>query len=346
MLRWLETLAISTGALLVSAILVAVFIAFTGNAPLEVFHSIYRGAFGSWFSWQNTLLRAAPLMLTALCTVIPARLGLIVIGAEGAMVAGGLSAALVGISLQAAGPWVVLPSMMLTGMIAGGLVVAAAGALKHYRGVNETISSLLLNYICIAILMFLVVGALRDPATLNNPSTYHIGWDNMMGTLGNSSIHWGLPIGVSVCVLLWFLARRTQIGFSADVVGGNERVAKLVGLPVGKLLIGACFIGGAAAGVAGFVEVAAVHGRANSSLNAGYGYAGILIAFLARHNPLAVIPFAILLGGIRASGGLLQRTHDLPDATVLVIQGIIFVVILSSEMAYGRIRWFRPQGAQ
>ena len=100
----------------------------------------------------------------------------------------------------------------------------------------------------------------------------------------------------------------------------------------------ACALGGACAGLAGMVEVAAVHGSANASLVAGYGYAGILVAFLARHNPLAIIPVAILLGGIAASGGLIQRRLGLPDATVLVLQGMIFCLILLSETLYGRIR--------
>jgi simple sugar transport system permease protein len=112
---------------------------------------------------------------------------------------------------------------------------------------------------------------------------------------------------------------------------------------VGKILVLSCFLGGAAAGIAGMIEVAAIHGRANDSLNAGYGYAGILVAFLARHNPLAIIPFAILLGGIQASGGLLQRAHNLPDATVNVIQGIIFIVILAFEILYGRFKIFQPK---
>jgi simple sugar transport system permease protein len=105
----------------------------------------------------------------------------------------------------------------------------------------------------------------------------------------------------------------------------------------------ACALGGACAGLAGMVEVAAIHGRANASLAAGYGYAGILIAFLARHNPLAVMPMALLVGGISASGGLLQRRLGLPDATVLVLQGVIFLSILTSETIYGRFRWFQPQ---
>jgi simple sugar transport system permease protein len=110
---------------------------------------------------------------------------------------------------------------------------------------------------------------------------------------------------------------------------------------VGLLIVIACFIGGAAAGLAGMTEIAAAEGRVNSSIVVGYGYTGILIAFIARHNPLAIIPVAVLLGGIRASGGLLQRWHDLPDASVLVLQGIMFMTILVSEPLYARLRMFR-----
>ena len=121
--------------------------------------------------------------------------------------------------------------------------------------------------------------------------------------------------------------------------------ARMAGIAVGPLIVMTCFLGGVAAGLAGAIEIAAVQGRASSSIVVGYGYTGILIAFIARQNPLAVIPVAILLGGIRASGGLLQRWHDLPDATVLVMQGIIFVVILASETLYGRVNLFQPRKA-
>ena len=332
-------------ALLISLLLFAVFVSIAGVNPLEVFYSIYRGAFGSWFSWQNTLVRAAPLMLTALCTALAARIGLIVIGNEGAMVVGGLCAALVGIVLNGLAPFFVITSMVVAGIISGGLWIGIVGALKYYRGVNETISSLLLNYIAIAVLNFLVVGPLRDPATLNKPSSYPIGEANMLGMIGDSSIHWGLIFGLMTCLLMWFLMKRTVFGFSVDITGGNVRAAQISGLPVGRLILTTCFLGGAAAGLAGMLEIAAVQGRANTSLNAGYGYAGILVAFLARHNPLAIIPVAILLGGIRASSGLLQRSHELPDATALVLQGIIFVVILASEAFYGRIKWFKTKEA-
>lgn len=339
----LEAVAIPVAAVCVALILFGLFVALAGQNPLDVYYSIYRGAFGTWFSWQNTLVRAAPLLLTALCTALPARIGLIVIGGEGAVVAGGLTAALMGIALNGLPPLIVIGAMMITGMLVGAVWIGAVGALKHYRGVNETISSLLLNYIAIAILSFLVIGPLKDPETLNKPSTFPIGDANMIGSIGASSVHWGFAIGIVVCVALWFLMRHTPFGMSVDIIGGNPRAARLAGLPVARMIWIVCALAGAAAGLAGVMEVAAVHGRANNSLNANYGYAGILVAFIARHNPLAIIPVAILLGGIKASSGLLQRVHDLPDATVLVMQGIIFVVILASEAFYGRIKWLQPR---
>jgi simple sugar transport system permease protein len=167
----------------------------------------------------------------------------------------------------------------------------------------------------------------------------------MLPSLPGMDVHPGILVGLIACVLCWVLIARTATGFGARVTGGNIRAAQLQGLPVATLMVGACALGGAMAGLAGMIEVAAVHGRANASLIAGYGYSGILIAFLARQNPLAIIPMAVLLGGIGAAGGLLQRRMDLPDATVLVLQGMIFVAILASETMYGRMRWFQPRGA-
>ena len=324
-------------ALLLSLALFGVFVSLAGADALAVYHSIYRGAFGTWFSWQNTLVSAAPLMLTALCTALPAQLGLIVIGGEGAVVLGGLAAALTGLALIDANAWLALTGMALAAMRAGGLLIGLVGWLRHSRNVNETISSLLFNYISIAILSFLVIGMLRDPETLNKPSTHHIGETHMLGALGETSIHWGFAYGVIACVILWLLYKRTTFGFAVDMIGGNLRAARLSGLSVGRNIFLVCMMGGAAAGLAGMVEVAAVHGRANTSLNAGYGYEGILIAFAARHHPLAIIPMAILFGGIRAASGLMQRVHDLPDATGLVLQGMIFILLLASEAVFARL---------
>jgi general nucleoside transport system permease protein len=242
----------------------------------------------------------------------------------------------VALPVQNGAPLVVQLVMAVAGMAAGGAWIALVGALRHYRGVNETIASLLMTYIGIALLNQFVEGLLRDPASLNKPSTPPIGAANMIGNIPGTEVHWGLVMGIAACIFCYILMQHTVFGFAARVVGGNLRAARIVGLPLGRLVLVTCFLAGAAPGLAGFVEVAAVQGQANANINAGYGLTGILVSFLARHNPLAIIPVAILLGGIGASGGLLQRRLGLPDATVLVLQGVIFICLLASEALYGR----------
>ena len=340
-----EYVVIPAGALLASLVLFGIFVALFGKNPLDLYFYMYQGAFGTWFSWQNTLTRAAPLILTALCTALPAQLGMVIIGGEGALLIGALCATSAALAMPAAPPLVVDIAMAIAGMIGGGLWIMLSGALRQYRGVNETISSLLLVYIALAILNFLVEGPMRDPTSLNKPSTPEIGAANMIGSIPGTDVHWGFMFGIIAAVLSYILIYHTVFGFAARVAGGNLRAARVVGLSVGKLILIVCFLAGAAAGLAGMFEVAAVQGRTNANLAAGYGFAGILVAFLARQNPLAVIPVAILLGGIGASGGLLQRRLGLPDASVLVLEGVIFVMVLASDTLYGRLSIFRAKGA-
>ena len=339
-----EAIVIPLAALLAAMLLFGLFMAVIGKDPVEIYKLIYKGGFGSSFAWQNTLQRAAPLILTALCVALPAQAGLIVIGGEGALVVGGLAAAVVGATIGAPPPLAVKIMMALAGAGAGAAWIMLAGALRHWRGVNETITSLLLTYIAVALFNHFVEGPLRDPASLNKPSTLPIADANMLGAIPGMDVHWGLAFGVVFCIACYVLVRHSVHGFALRIVGGNVRAAQLAGLPVGALVLFSCALGGAAAGLAGMVEVAAVHGSANASIIAGYGYAGILVSFIARHNPLAIVPVALLVGGINASGGMLQRRLDLPDATVLVLQGIAFMAILAAETLYGRWKLFQPKG--
>ncbi|MBB3459354.1 simple sugar transport system permease protein [Rhizobium sp. BK313] len=346
-LEWLarraEPVAITLVGILAGLALFSLFIVAVGKSPAVLYQLMYTGGFGSWFSIQNSLSRASPLLLTALCVALPARLGLVIIGGEGAVVLGGVAAAAIALPLVGTVPvFVVLILMAVAAMVVGGIWIGLAGFLRHYRGVNETISSLLLAYIAIALMNQFVEGPLRDPASLNKPSTKPLPPEYMMGNIPGMDVHWGLVIGIVACVISWILIEMTSYGFAARIAGGNVRAAQIQGLPVGKLIGGLSAIAGSFAGLAGMIEVAAVQGSANASLAAGYGYTGILVAFLARHNPLAIIPVAFFLGGIDAAGGLIQRRMGLPDATVLVLEGTLFVVILFCETFYGRFRIFNP----
>jgi ABC-type uncharacterized transport system permease subunit len=338
-----EYIVIPVIAVAAASALFSVFLLILGKSPADFFELLWRGGYGTAFSFQNTLLRSAPLILAALCVAIPARAGLIIIGGEGALVLGGLVAAAVALPVRDWPSPVVLFLMAFGAMAAGAIWIGIVGLMRYKRGVNETIASLLMSYIAIAIMNFLVEGVLRDPASLNKPSTASIGAKNMLPPIPGTDVHWGLVAGIVLAVLLGILMSRTTYGFALRVTGGNVRAARAQGLPVGWLIVSCCVIAGACAGLAGFFEVAAIHGKANASLIAGYGFTGILVAFLARHNPIAIVPVAILFGGITAAGGLIQRRMGLPDASVLVFQSLIFLVLLISETLYGRFAVFRPR---
>ncbi|HEX5356049.1 MAG TPA: ABC transporter permease [Aquabacterium sp.] len=318
-----------------------------GTSPTETWVLLFKGAFGDAFSWQNTLQRAAPLMLTALCVAIPQRAGLMVIGGEGALVLGGLACA--GLPYLLTPPAGVAGTVfvLLASALVGGAWIALAGVLRQYRGVNETISSLLMSYLAIGLFKHFVEGPMRDPSSLNKPSTLPLADSNLLGLMPGYEVHWGLVWGALACLVAGFWLFGSTHGFATRVVGGNARAARLVGLPSHRLIITACALGGACAGLAGGIEVAAVHTNANASLIAGLGYTGILVSFVARHNPFAVIPVAILFGGFGSAGSLLQRRLDLPDASVLVLQGFAFVLILASEALRGRMgEWMTMQSVR
>jgi len=333
----IESVGLPLAALAGALLLFGVFVWFGGKSPVDAWALLFKGAFGDWFSWQNSLQRAAPLMLTALCVAIPARAGLIVIGGEGALVLGGLACA--GLPYLFTPPANALGTalLLLAAAAAGAAWIALAGVLRQWRGVNETISSLLLAYTAIALFKHIVEGPMRDPASLNKPSTRTLAEGLRIGGMFESDVHWGLVFGLVACVALGVWLFFTTQGFATRIVGGNARAARLVGLPSTRLIVVACAIGGACAGLAGGIEVAAVHTNANASLVAGLGYAGILVAFVARQNPWLVMPVAVLFGGFGAAGSLLQRRLDIPDASVLVLQGFAFLLILASDALRGRL---------
>ena len=347
--RWPEVfdgLVLPMLALLTALALFGGFVWLGGKDPVQTWVLLFKGAFGDAFSWQNTLQRAAPLMLTALCVALPQRAGMMVIGGEGALVLGGLACAAL--------PYAVTPPTGLVGTVlvltaaalAGAAWIALVGVMRQYRGVNETISSLLMNYLAIGVFKHLVEGPLRDPASLNKPSTLPLPDSLLLGSMPGMDVHWGLMWGVLACVVAGIWLFGSTHGFATRVVGGNARAARLVGLPSHRLIITACALGGACAGLAGGIEVAAVHTNANASLIAGMGYTGILVAFVARHNPWAIIAVSILFGGFGAAGSLLQRHLELPDASVMVLQGFSFVTILASDALRGRMgQWMQRRQA-
>ncbi|MFN5511715.1 MAG: ABC transporter permease [Burkholderiales bacterium] len=337
-LQLVEALVLPVLALAGALLAFGLFVLGTGRDPVQAWGLLFLGAFGDAFSIQNTLQRAAPLMLTALCVALPARAGLTVIGGEGALVAGALACAALPYLMPVPQGSIGTLLVLVAAALAGAGWIALAGWLRQWRGVNETISSLLLAYLAINLFKHVVEGPMRDPASLNKPSTLPLEESIRIGSMGTMDVHWGLVWGLAACLAAFVWLTFTTHGLATRIVGGNSRAAGLIGLPSTALILTACALGGAAAGLAGGIEVAAVHTAANASVIVGLGYTGILVSFVARHHPLAIIPVAILLGGFGAAGSMLQRRMGLPDASVHVLLGFAFVLVLAAESLRGRLR--------
>ena len=258
-LRWaavFDAIVLPLLALAGAVLLFGGFVWLGGTDPVEAWTLLFKGAFGDAFSWQNTLQRAAPLMLTALCVAIPYQAGLMVIGGEGALVWGGLACAgLPYLFAPPAGVWGTV-AVLMAGAAAGACWMALAGVLRQYRGVNETISSLLMGYLAIGLFKHFVEGPMRDPESLNKPSTLPLATDIQLGLIPGYEVHWGLVIGAVACIAAGLWLYGSTHGFATRVVGGNARAARLVGLPSHRLVITACALGGAGAGLAGGEELA------------------------------------------------------------------------------------------
>ena len=338
-----EALLLPAGALAAALAVFGLFVWFGGGSPAQAWWLLFRGAFGDAFSWQNSLQRAAPLMLTALAVALPARAGLTVIGGEGALVLGALGCAGLPYLLPGLGGSAGTLAVLLAGALLGAMWVALAGALRQWRGVNETISSLLLGYIAIALFKHLVEGPMRDPASLNKPSTRPLGEGLRIGAIAPDSllgdVHWGLGVGVALCLAAGLWLSFTASGFALRVVGGNARAARLVGLPTDRLIVLACALGGACAGLAGAVEVAGRTGYVTLDMSPGYGYTGIVIAMLAALNPLAVVAAAVFVAGVLVGADSMSRAVNVPTyiADVIVAASLLSVLVATLLTQY-RVR--------
>ena len=267
---FIDAMIITFVAMVISLLLFGLFVMFSKGINIWlVYEYLFRGAFGKASAWRNTMIHASPMLLTALAVALPARVGMMIIGGEGCVLLGALCAALMAHLMPHSAPFLVQLTMIVSGMFIGGAWVTIAGALRQYRGVNETISSLLLNYIARAILNHCVEGPMHDPNNLNVPSTWPLDPSVMFGNIPGTEIHIGLIFGIIVCICAWILMDHTTYGFATRIVGGNVRAAKVAGLSVATYSLGACFLGGAAAGLAGVVEVAARDGAASDNLSQG-----------------------------------------------------------------------------
>lgn len=326
-------IGISVGAVCFALFLGGIFLLAVGVDPAEAYPLVWSMVFMDYWGWQDLLVKMIPLLLTGIAVSLAAQMKLWNIGAEGQLYMGAVAATWVALnwgSSLSATPTIVL--MIMAAMVFGAMWAAVPGLLKAQFGVNEIITTLLLNYVAISWVDFLLYGQWRDPASNNFPVTPEFPESAQLIAYSDTSVHLGLFIALVVIAVVFFVIEKTQIGFKIKVAGDNLFAAKYSGFNIKWITVGILMMSGALAGIAGMTEVSGVHFRLKQNFSIQYGYTGIIVAWLARNNPIAVIFTAFFMAAVFVGGELMQVEFRLPIAIVYLFEGIILFSVLGSEI--------------
>jgi general nucleoside transport system permease protein len=338
--------AVPVLAVLLALTVSAVFLRLTGHDPLTVYRVMVRASFASRFGIADTLVSATPLILTGLAAVVSFRVKLWNIGAEGQLYLGAVAAAGIALLLgdRLATP-VNVVLMLVAGALGGMAWIAIPALARAWLRTNEIITTLLLNSVALLFINWLIFGSRsiwRDPDSGQFPQGQRIPQAAEFPRFGTTRVHLGLVVAVLAAVLVWFVLTRTRFGFRMRVLGDSEDAARYAGVPIRGMVLAVLLLSGALAGIAGAAEVGGLSRRLDpSSLAIGLGYAGIIVAALARLNPGGVVLVAVLLGGVRNAGTALQSLPDrVPMEVAVMLEGAILLFALGSEVLVRyRIRW-------
>lgn len=325
----------------------AVFLLLTDHNPVTVYRAMVRSSFSSGYGLIDTLVTATPLILTGLAALVAFRVKLWNIGAEGQLYIGAVLASGAALWLGDTLPgWLTLTAMMVAGAIGGMLFVAVPALARAWLRTNEIITTLLLNAVAFLFMSYLIFGSSsfwRDPLATNFPQGKRIPPAAELPRWDNTRLHLGLLIAVAAVAVVWLVLTRTRFGYRMRVLGDSEQVARYAGIPVRSMVVIVLLFSGALAGLAGATEVGGLARRLDpNGLAVGLGYAGIIVASLARLNPGGVIVVAVLLGGVRNAGTALQSIPEarVPMEIAVMLEGAILVFALGSEVFVRyRVRW-------
>ncbi len=326
---------VPVGAVVLALIIGAGVLAILGADPVRAYTSMMEGAFGSVSGFTQTLVVATPLLLVGLGVTIAFRGGVINIGGEGQLIVGALAATAAALYLPLPGV-LLLVAALIAGTLAGALWGAVPGALKAQLGVNEILSTIMMNQIALQLANFLLRGPMIDPKEIEAGTRIAQSallpadaW--LMRLVPRTLLHAGSILAVVMAVAVFFLLWRTTVGYRIRAVGLNPDAARYAGIPVKRYQMLALVLGGAFAGLAGAVEVLGVQHRMVEGLSGGYGFSGIVAALFGKLHPLGAIPASILFGGLLVGGDKMQRTVQVPDALIVALLGLVVLFVVGSD---------------
>lgn len=337
-----SSVLILLGAVLAALVVGALMILALGANPIVGYSALVQGAFGSGDALADTAVRAMPLLLVGVGICIAFRANVINIGGEGQMVAGGLLATGVALALPDWPAIVMLPTVLVAGLIGGALWGAVPGALKAYYGVNEILSTIMLNVVAVQLMNFLLRGPMIDPGEIERgtriPQTARLQEGADLPLLfGSGRFHIGPLLAVLMAVAAYILLWRTPIGYRLRAVGQSTDAAEYAGMPVKRTIVLAMTLSGALGGLAGAVLVfgSESHRMVTDGSTAGFtgsaGFNGIVAALFGGLHPLWTIPASFLFGGLLVGGNALQRAVQVPTALILALNGLVVVFVVASD---------------
>ena len=317
-------------SILFALVISSIFLLFVSRNPFSVFWDILFGAFGSGFGITETLVIAIPIIFTGLSVSLADRIGLLSIGAEGQLYLGaiGVTCFLEFVGYANYSSFILIPSMAFMAIFFGAGWSLIPGFLKGRWNVNETLTTLLFNFIAILLAQHLINTSFQDPSTFNWPQSSRFPSNAELPTLGSGRLHIGILFAFFFSIMIYFFYEKTRWGYISKIIGDNSTLATFYKLPKLKYIVCFMILSGAMAGLAGFAQVSGVEGRLRFPISLEYGFTGFLVSWLALHHPLRIVPVGILMAGLLAGGDNVQLTQDLPFAFVKIIQGVIFITFL------------------
>lgn len=321
------------GAVAVALIVFGVLLAANGADPVDTYVGMWQSVFQRQRSVEEILIQMTPLVLGALAVAVPARAGLTNVGGEGQIIMGGVAACGIFLLLgDGAGGTILLVAMVLAAGVAGALWAGVAAALRLAAGVNEAISTLLLNFVALDVLLFLIYQPWRESRT-GQPATRELVDAAKLPVITGTTVHVGIFVAIVLAVAVHLALARTRWGFRISVAGGNPQAARRAGLRVSVLVISALMIGGALAGLAGMIHLAGVEYKLRPGFGYQLGYTSFLACWLARHQPFPILVAAFVFAAFSVGGDSLQLDAGVPAASIHVLTALVLIAVLGFTAA-------------
>lgn len=315
-------------AILAALVLAAGLIAAAGVNPLTAYGEMLRGALGSKLSLTEMLTRATPLIFTGLAAAVAFRARLWNIGGEGQFFVGALATAWIGHTLVASG-WIGVPVLLVAGMVAGALLLAGPAYLRLRFGVDEVVTTLLLNFIVILFVGLMIEGPMKDPLAFGWPQSVPVdGNFRLPDLVPRTRLHIGLLFAIGAAGLVWLLLARTVFGAETRAAGLNASAAAFAGISLPRTIMGVALISGALAGLAGSVEVMGVTAGVTTTMSPGFGYAGIVVAMLAALHPAGVVAAAVFIATVFVGADAMSRATGVPSFIADVIVALCLLTMI------------------